>query len=93
MFDDVKLNIDGITSPKLINRTATERISTNEYKFSWADISPGVVSLQANARQRIWFLTALRTSTTGEINLSTPYNINSVLVYKNQQYLSMRGDR
>lgn len=53
----------------------------------WQNISSGEAILQANARQRLWFL-ACRTG-----GFSHHYLVHKVQLYINQRYLSMRGQR
>jgi hypothetical protein len=95
IINDYKLNMDSISAPKYRTITTSEKVSTNIQYLPWVEISPGKVILQANSRQRLWFVTALRriSPDSGGINISTPYNLDSVLVFRQSQYLSMRGSR
>jgi len=72
----------------LIQPALTERI-----RSVWLPISAGPVILQANARQRLWFLT-LRTFAAGSADWRCePYIGSTLQVTANKRYLSMRGDR
>lgn len=93
--NDSMLNMDGISEPKLRNVVITEIISTSVNQVEWSETSNGRVRIEANAKQRLWFFTALRRAfaDSSAINISTPYNLNTILVYRNAQYMSMRGSR
>lgn len=88
------LDIDSVTDPKnriqsLVRQEGSERIVS-----VYNPITNGEAILQANAQQRLWFLTA-KTSATGTSFswISEPWVAHSIQITHNARYLSLRGDR
>jgi hypothetical protein len=66
-------------------------VATDLVSSSWISIPNGRSILQANSDQRLWFLSFRGVTGTDEL-YSNPYTADRVLLYRNQQYWSMRGD-
>jgi len=88
------LLIDSIENPKTHIRSILFDDSDDAVAF-YSTVSNGESILQANSRQRLWFF-AMRSVYSGDVVIrydslfATAYKI---LVFRNQQYLSMRGNR
>lgn len=84
------LDADGITNPKNRVRSIVRRMADDYVVTIWQTIG-GDAFLQANARQRLWFLTGRHIS--GNNYPYDPGAAASVRILRNQRYLSMRGAR
>lgn len=91
---DKFLNIDSITKPKYPIRSVVQRYGSNLVTSIYNSVTPGEAILQANVQQRLWFF-SMKTSATGTSYswIAPPEIAYSLQVYKNERYLSMRGDR
>jgi len=87
-------DIDSIINPKADLRALCRESDAYESIVSiYQAAAGGPAILQANARQRLWFLTA-RTASVGSSDWrSEPCVSHSVVLHKVQRYLSGRGDR
>jgi hypothetical protein len=89
------LDVDSLTQFKNRLSALIRTADSNEFVVAvYPDVSNGAAALQANARQRLWFLSA-QTSATGTSFdwISKPWTAHSLQVCKNQRYFSMRGNR
>jgi len=88
------LDIDSLTRPKVPIRSLVRQNDSNLITSIYDSITPGEAILQANTRQRLWFLAA-QTSATGSSYswISPPEIVHSVQIYKNERYLGLRGNR
>jgi hypothetical protein len=88
---DEYLDIDSIAYPKHSPRTFIRELS-NDRVFSLPQlITNGDHILQANSRQKLWFL--IQSCKLGDTREAEIEITNKVRVFRNQQYQSMRGDR
>lgn len=89
------LSVDSLGYPKRVLRSIS-KISDTDIRSVWRPITNGPAILQANADQRLWFL-SLRNDDVGSLPEyqyhSEPYVGSTILVKKSQRYLSMRGSR
>ena len=89
------LSVDSLGYPRRVLRTIS-KVSDVDVRGVWRPITNGPAILQANANQRLWFL-SLRNDDTGSLNEnqypSEPYIGSTVLINQAQRYLSMRGAR
>jgi hypothetical protein len=89
------LSVDSLGYPRRVLR-AQNKVTDLDTRTVWRPVSNGPSILQANADQRLWFLT-LRNDDTGSLNenqyISEPYVGSTILCNKSQRYLSMRGAR
>jgi len=89
------LDIDGITLPKRDIRSPL-RIEANDYiEQEWRTITPSGPIMQANASQRLWFLSVRdeQGHHFAENWFCEPWVAFSTQTFNVQRYLSMRGDR
>lgn len=84
---DYYLDADGITYPKRPKR-AVVKTDADLVCDIWVAITPQPPMLQANTRQRLWFFTVRNPGVWSE-----PYHGHTIQMWKNQRYLSMRGNR
>jgi len=88
---DEYLDIDSIAFPKQSPRVFIRELA-NDRVFSLPQlITNGDHILQANARQKLWFLIQsckLSDEREAEVEIT-----NKIKMFRNQQYQSMRGDR
>lgn len=94
--DDIDrlINIDSITRPKQAIRALVQEVGTARVSSIYNAVTPGEAILQANADQKLWFLTA-NTSATGSSYywFSRPEVAHSVQLFKNERYLGLKGAR
>jgi hypothetical protein len=85
------LEFDSVGNPKssleIYHRQTSGLIQT-----IYRQIAAGPAILQANVRQRLWFL-AMRYQYASDAWVAHPAVTGSVQVYKQQRYLGLRGDR
>jgi hypothetical protein len=86
------LEIDSLTNPKQTITAKVKSADANEFVSSlWQVNSNGPAMLQSKANQRLWFF-ACRTASAGSTEwVSYPSTLHAVKIYKNEQYLGMRG--
>ena len=84
------LDIDGLTDPKAglraLNRVATNQLTVSE--FTPATNGPMVLQPH-DRRQRLWFFAS---KLTGGTWTAKPDIVHSVLLYKNERYIGLRGN-
>jgi hypothetical protein len=84
------LDIDGLTYPKQTSALVKD-VATDQYILPYYYVSPGDPIVQANARQRLWFL-CVRYDATGTIyNTADPEITNRIQISRTQRYYSRRG--
>lgn len=89
------LVIDSVSNPRKAIAAKLKSGSPSGLTSSlWNAVANGPLTLEPNTTQRLWFLTA-RTAAVGASPdwRSEPYVCHSVQLYKNERYLSARGDR
>lgn len=86
------LDVDSLTSFKRDIRTLVKTTDINGFVIAnYNAITNGSAILQANANQRLWFLSAKYGASDEWV--SEPWVVHSVNFYKNERYLGLRGDR
>lgn len=85
------LEFDSIGNPKA-NLAVYHRRASGLIQTLYRQIANGQAMLQANSRQRIWFL-AMRYHPASGGWVAPPSVAGAVRVYKQQRYLGMRGDQ
>lgn len=86
------LDIDSLGDFKFIIRAMSQH-SDGSLAEEYLSHAVGPVILQSNARQRLWFLFDKQRAYATDINNPEPEICNTVEVYRNQRYLTMRGTR
>lgn len=86
------LEIDSLKDPKQTIIAKVKTSDANEFISSiWQTNANGPAILQANSSQRLWFLCARTSAAASTEWVSYPNTVHAVKVYKNEQYLGMRG--
>lgn len=84
------LDVDSATVPKVAVRSIIRYASDDLMVGNWTPITPNDISLQANAEQRLWFMS---TSFDSPGEFALPHNVFAVQSFATARYLSMRGNR
>jgi hypothetical protein len=91
--DSYLLHIDSLTYPKQF-RTLIREYSTLYITNRWLSITPQPAVIQANADQRLWFLSTRYSVIGGSTNQrSEPFVAHNASLIASQRYLLMRGGR
>lgn len=85
------LEIDSVTNPKQ-SITAKTKTPTGMVASIWQSNANGPAILQSNANQRLWFFSAKTASAGSTEWVSNPEMLHEIKVYKNEQYLGLRGN-
>lgn len=86
-----RLVVDSITIPKIPVRSLVQKSGTGLAKANYAIDSNGQFTLLRGRQQRVWFLSARRSSVGGTVWISEPENVYSVKLWKTERWLLGRG--
>ena len=84
------LDIDAVGHPKNTHRCFIRNVSGDAIRTNWIANAPGPPMLQANARQRLWFFHQFLDTGYWHADIEIA---DTIKIYANQQYLTMRGTR
>jgi hypothetical protein len=98
MDSDNYLSLDSSLFQKIKFRSILNTRTDEAVEYIWASANNGPATLTPNESQRLWFFTTRGRYVLGSPSLLTdevsePWLIYTVQLFKNQRYLSMRGDR
>lgn len=93
-LQEQNLQVDSIAYPKYNLRSLVRPTSAPAtVSVQWQPITNGPAILQANANQRLWFLSARRQSSESTAWTCDPEMLSTVQITRVQRYFSARGDR
>jgi hypothetical protein len=87
----LRVELDSVINQKVRTRAVVEAASFDQVTSVWSTITNGPITLVQNEDQRLHFLFCYYTD--AGVLISEPLTWDAVQSFKNQRYLSARGDR